>query len=245
MKILIIEDEIITATDLKNILEKKGHSVLPICRNYHDALKVLEKATPDLLLVDIRLRHSSLDGIGIASEIYALHAIPIIYLTSQTDHETFERARPTQPAAYLFKPFRKEELVFQIELAYEHYKINKAVSPDPCFSKSVFFPCKEGHQKIHKQHVRYIKAEGAYARIYTTREQAPLMLSMNIGYVAQFFAAPNFFKLGRSYIVNLDRIEKFDTEHIYFEGSEEIVPIPQTHRKELLKRIALAKTPQR
>jgi DNA-binding NtrC family response regulator len=65
MKILLMEDEIITETDLKNILDKKWHSVLPIFRNYQDGLNRLKNTTIEILVVDIRRRYSSLDLISI------------------------------------------------------------------------------------------------------------------------------------------------------------------------------------
>lgn len=245
MTILIIEDEIITATDLKKTLEKKGHEVLPICKTYDEAIGIFSQNTPALLLVDIKLRLSHLDGIQIAERINRNHTLPVIYLTSQTDYETFERAKLTQPAAYLFKPFRQAELVFQIELAYEHFMVNKPTSPDPSTSENVFFPYKGGHRKVSKQLILFIKADGPYVKVYIQNEKIPLLFSMNIGYIAQFFTTPNFYKLSRSYIVNLDQIAGFYADHIHFDNSMETIQIPQAQRQEFLKRVALVKTPKK
>lgn len=245
MKLLIIEDEMVTATDLKRTLEKKGHQVLPICKSYNEAMSVLQENTPDLLLMDIRLANSSKDGIQIAGEIKRDLGLPVVYLTSQTDHETFERAKHTSPAAYLFKPFRHDELVFQLELAYEHYLVNKPVSPNPNTSENVFFPYNNGYQKINKNVIQFIKSSGSYVYIYIVNEPRPLLFTMNIGYIAQFFPAPNFHKLGRSYIVNLNHIDRFDKDHVYFKNQDEKVPIPQTKKQEFLRMIALVKTPRR
>lgn len=243
MKILIIEDEIITATDIKKTLEKKGYKVLPICKNYEEVARVVEETTPDLILADIVLKSSVKNGIEIASEITAETSTPIIYLTSHTDHETFEKARHTQPVAYLFKPFRKDELVFQIALAFEHYKAKQQTVPDSEQSDTLFFPHNRGHQKIAKRSVLFIKAEGAYVNIFTKDRKLPLMLSMNLGYIAQFFPGSNFYKLGRSYLINLDHVCRFDSDFVYFDDSDNTVPIPQSKKQEFLRMFALAKTP--
>lgn len=129
MNILIIEDEIIIAHEIKKILEQAGHQVPAICKTYLEALTAIELQAPDLILIDIKLKLSGLDGIQIAEEINANYTLPVIFLTSQTDYPTFERARQTRPAAYLFKPFRRDELVFQIELAYEHSSSTALRSP--------------------------------------------------------------------------------------------------------------------
>jgi DNA-binding LytR/AlgR family response regulator len=244
MKIIIVEDEIITATDLKTILEKKGYTVLAICKTYDEILVALESDTPDLMLIDIKLRLSSRDGVEIAESINQNNNIPVIFLTSQTDHRTFERAKNLQPAAYLFKPFRHGELVYQIELAYQHYLVNKSFPSSPATSESIFFPYHKGLRKVVKSKILLIKAEGSYVNIYVD-EEPPLLFTMNIGYIHQFFPTSNFFKLGRSYIVNLDKIERIDSEYIYFENSEISVHIPQSQKKLFLSQLALTKTPQK
>lgn len=245
MKLLIIEDEIVTATDLKRTLEKRGHQVLPICKSYREVERVLQADTPDLLLMDIQLANSIKDGIQIAAEINRDLALPIVYLTSQTNHETFVRAKLTSPAAYLFKPFRHEELVYQLELAYEHYMVNRPVTPNPSTAEEVFFPYNNGHQKLNKNSVQFIKASGSYVYIYIAEEPRPLLFTMNLGYISQFFSSSNFYKLSRSYIVNLAQITRFDADYISFKNSEEKVPIPNAKKKDFLDRIALARTPHR
>jgi DNA-binding LytR/AlgR family response regulator len=244
MKIIIIEDEIVTATDLKNILENKGYTVLAICKTYDETLAVLESHTPDLLLIDIKLRLSSRDGVEIAESINQNNNIPIIFLTSQTDYRTFERAKDLQPAAFLFKPFRQSELAYQVELAYQHYQVNKSSYTSPVTSESIFFPYQKGIRKVVKSKILLIKAEGSYVNIYVD-EEPPMLFTMNIGYIQQFFPTSNFFKLGRSYIVNLDKIERIDSECIYFENSGINVHIPQSQKKGLLSQLALTKTPKK
>ncbi|RFS15051.1 response regulator [Emticicia sp. C21] len=243
MNILIIEDEIITATDLKETLEENGHYVQDICKSYNEAINAIRIKVPDLAIVDIKLRNSTTDGIAIAEELNRDFDIPIIYLTSQADNATFDRAKLTQPAAYLLKPFRHNELVYQIELAYNHFLINKPVVTNPSKAESVFFPYQKGHQKIKKKQIQFIKAEGHYVNIYIENEKKPLLFTMNIGYIAQFFTTSDFYKLTRSYIVNLEQIVRFDAEFIYFENSQEKVSIPQGQRQDFLKRVALIKTP--
>ncbi len=243
MNIIIVEDEIITATDIKETLEEKGHRVQPICKNYNEDINAIKQKVPDLAIIDIKLRNSPMDGIAVAEEINKDFDIPIIFLTSQTDTETFERAKLTHPVAYLLKPFRHNELVFQIELAYNHYLINKPSDNNPSKAESVFFPYQKGHKKIQKQHILFIKAEGAYVNLYTQTEKKPLLFTMPLGYISQFFTTPNFYKLTRSYIINLDQIARFDAEYIYFDDSSEKIHIPQGQRQEFMKKIAFVKTP--
>lgn len=242
MNILIVEDEMITAMDLKQTLEKRGHTIQAICKTYNETMSSLQSRTPDIVLIDIKLKLSTLDGIKIAEKIKEQSNIPIIYLTSQTNYETFERAKSTEPVAFLFKPFRQQEVAFQIELAYNHYKVNQSAGPDPITAESVFLPYLKGHQKIQKKQILFIKAEGAYTNIFVKGEKKPLLFTMNIGYISQFFPSPDFYRLSRSYLINIQHISRFDSENIYFDGSSEKIPIPQIQRAEFLKKIALIKT---
>jgi DNA-binding LytR/AlgR family response regulator len=242
MNIIIIEDEIITAMDLKNALKRKGYNVMAICKTYQEVLAVLEAGTPDLFLIDIKLRLSSMDGIQIAEAININNTIPIIFLTSQSENTTFDRAKHLKPAAYLFKPFRPEELIYQIELAYNQFNQNSKL--DPSSSQNLFLPYKKGHRKVAKDKVLFIKAEGSYVNIYIDGDSTPVLITMNIGYILQYFLAANFFKLSRSYIINLEKIDRIDTDYLYFENSEMTVHIPKSSKQFLFKQLTLTKTPQ-
>jgi CheY-like chemotaxis protein len=64
---------------------------------------------PDLVLMDIRLKGRR-DGIEAASEIRSLFCLPLVFITAQSDESILARARATQPAAILLKPFAEEDL---------------------------------------------------------------------------------------------------------------------------------------
>lgn len=243
LNILIIEDYIITATDLKETLEKHGHRITAIAKNHGEAIRAIEREMPDLMLVDIILRNSAQDGIETAKDIVSNYSIPVIFLTANSESITFERAKVLNPAAYLFKPFRNKELVFQIELAYNHYQLNKEEEDNPTRSESIFLPHKKGHQRIKKADVLCIKADRAYVWVFVKEEKNPFMFSMNLGYLAQFFSGINFYQVSRSYIVNLDFLHRFDTEYIYLNHSGLAIPLPQNRRVDLMKRLAIIRTP--
>ena len=110
LKILIVEDEIMTGIDMKETLEKAGHTITAIARNSDEAIASLTKQLPDVAIVDVMLRASAYDGVQTAAELVKLHPMPIIYLTANSENQTFQRAKDTSPAAYLLKPFRHNEL---------------------------------------------------------------------------------------------------------------------------------------
>ena len=86
IKILIVEDEIITAKALKQRLENMNHSVVGIVGNGEDAIQKAGETSPDIILMDIVLK-GNMDGIETAKKIMNIYNIPIIYLTSYYDDE--------------------------------------------------------------------------------------------------------------------------------------------------------------
>jgi PAS domain S-box-containing protein len=115
-KILIVEDERITAEDLKNTLEKLGYLVIGIASSAESFYKCLETGIPDLVLMDIYLKGDK-DGIELAAEIKKNHNLPVIYLTAFSDPNILERAKVTGPFGYVLKPFQERELHSNIEMA--------------------------------------------------------------------------------------------------------------------------------
>jgi DNA-binding response OmpR family regulator len=78
---------------------------------------------PDLALVDIQLDEKSTgNGIATARELLVQHHMPIIFLIDDPELATYQLAIETMPAAYLLKPFRTDELLMNIDLAYHNFQ---------------------------------------------------------------------------------------------------------------------------
>ncbi len=109
MKILIVEDEIIFACDLKDRLESLGHEIIGIFDKGAPAIKKIEKSSPDLILMDICIR-GNMDGVAVTKAINAFSQIPVVYMTAYNDDSTLEKIKSTQYYRLLFKPISTVEL---------------------------------------------------------------------------------------------------------------------------------------
>lgn len=119
-KILIVEDELIIALDMKKRLEDFGYSVPFIVASGEKAIEKVEEICPDLVLMDIMLK-GDMDGIQAAEQIHARFDIPVVYLTAYADDNTLQRAKITEPFGYILKPFEEKELFTIIGIAlYKH-----------------------------------------------------------------------------------------------------------------------------
>ena len=120
ISILIIEDEAIIAEDISDMLKALGYDVSGIIHDSGKAIDYLGFHTPDLVLCDIMIRGDK-DGIEVAELIRSKKKMPFIYLTSQTDRPTLERAKKTLPYGYIVKPFNEKDLLASIEMALYKY----------------------------------------------------------------------------------------------------------------------------
>lgn len=119
-RILIVEDENITAMELRMHLEEWGYEVIAIASSGDHAIRLAVEQNPDLVLMDINLK-GELDGVETAEELQCSLHVPIIYMTAYSDQETLSRARITAPYGYVLKPFDERELRIVIEMTlYKH-----------------------------------------------------------------------------------------------------------------------------
>ena len=125
-RILIVEDEQITAADIGDILEGLGHKVVGVVANAAAAVNHAERSRPDLVLMDIQLRGAA-DGVEAARTIWRRLDIPSIFLTAHADEATLHRAREAEPLGYIVKPFHENELQAVIQMALHKSARDRAV----------------------------------------------------------------------------------------------------------------------
>lgn len=116
MKIIIVEDEFITALDLKEILIELGHEVVGIASNYSDAIYLTKTTKPELGLLDISINGPK-DGVSLAMDLHEEYNLSIIFVTAFVDSTTLNRVKVLKPSGYIVKPFTTNSIKAVIELA--------------------------------------------------------------------------------------------------------------------------------
>ncbi|MGB3480130.1 MAG: response regulator, partial [bacterium] len=126
-KILIVEDEMIVAKDMQETLKARGYTVTAIVNSGRDAIEMVKKEKPDLVLMDIVLK-GKIDGIDTAGRIRTKFDIPIIFITAFTNSNLLEKAKAAEPYAFITKPFEGSELFTNIEIAICKHKITQELT---------------------------------------------------------------------------------------------------------------------
>lgn len=111
MRILVVDDDPPSVKMTAFLLREEGYEVLA-ANNGHDALRLLEREKPDLVLLDVMM--PGLDGFETIREIRARYAIPVIFLSAKG--ETADRVAGLEQGAddYLAKPFEPSELLARV-----------------------------------------------------------------------------------------------------------------------------------
>ncbi len=123
-RILIVEDEPITAMNERQIVESLGYSVSKSVNSGDQAIKSIIEDAPDIVLMDINLGYG-MDGIDTANEIRTRFGIPVIFVTAHGSPSVLDRAKGSDPFGYVIKPFSRDEMSATIEIAIHKHHMEK------------------------------------------------------------------------------------------------------------------------
>lgn len=196
-KILIVDDEVLIAESLKDMLVSLGYKNVFLSHSKQEAVKTITDIQPQLILLDIRM-NEELEGIDLAHEINLNYHIPFLFITAHADSVIIKKALETGPVGYLTKPFKKMDVFAAINLAF---KLNPEV-----IQKTL--TVKDGYDTliIPLTDIIYVRADGNYIEIVTNLKKHALRYSLD--WFLQNVPNFQFKRIHRSYIVNAEKVEK-------------------------------------
>ncbi len=240
IRILIVEDEPIIAADLADRLADMGFDIAGPCGTGEEAIGMVYTQVPDLILMDIQL-DGPLDGIETTKMILEKHAIPVIFLTSNSDEATFARAKTTMPAAFLSKPFRGKDLKHAIDLAIgqaSRATSSASASPDTgqtyLFQDRIFVKSKDRMVRLFFHEILWLEADDYYCRLVTPGKE--ILITQTLKQMGETLAdVPGLMRVHRSYIVNLAHVEEIGDLCVYI-GKKQI-PINKVSKNDIIARL--------
>ncbi len=250
-RIAIVEDEPIIAADLADRLQELGYAVVGTFDTGEALLEVLSALDAKLILLDVHLA-GMLDGVATALRIRESLDVPLIFLTSNSDEATFQRARAVRPRAFLSKPFRGRDLVHAIDLALAPGLSGTGGSQLPAaggtdvpaefpegetallFDDRLFLKVRDRLTRIMLEDIEWVEADDYYCKVHTA-ERDHLVTKTLKRFSELLPAEAPFFRCHRSCLVNLRKVTEIGD--LFVRVGTRQLPLSRSRRGELLARI--------
>ena len=123
--IFIVEDDIIIAENLQNILETNNYNICGIASNYNDAIIEIMKEFPDILICDIYLEAEK-TGIELAHDIQKIKHLPVVFITAFSGDGIIQQVVDISTVAYITKPYTNAQVIATIKMiTAKNHKFNE------------------------------------------------------------------------------------------------------------------------
>lgn len=241
---IIVDDEINCCKTLEALLKRHCPEVkiLAVCSNGLDALEAIKQIKPDLLFLDVEM--PKMNGFEMLEQ---LPAIPfhLIFTTSYDEYAL--KAIRFSAIDYLIKPIDREELqkavqkvVNRIEAPLPEQlkiileKIHHPSSP----AYKIALPTLEGLQMISIESIISCEASDNYTTL-VLKNGKKVLVSSTLKIVEEMLEDYPFSRVHRSFLVNLDEIEKYvkgDGGYLVMSDGSEIY-ISKNKKEELLRKL--------
>ena len=189
-KILIVEDQVLIANYIKNVLADNKVTDVELAFTVEDATDKLNVYAPDIILLDINL-HGKDTGILWAKEF--VKNCQIIFITGQTEKETMLKAFEVNPVTYLTKPVKEADLIAAIELAKMKNKVNYVIVKNGFDEVKVYF-----------EDILFLKSDKNYVDIQLLNKT--ITVRNTLDNFCKELDNDLFCRVHRSYVVNKSKV---------------------------------------
>jgi DNA-binding LytR/AlgR family response regulator len=216
MRILILEDEVILAQSLYQLLHLLDYQPYEPVDNPDDAIAMIESVAPDLIILDLNLKHnrSALEVAAYLDE-HRLN-IPFLVLSAYSDAQTIASVKKYRPSAYLVKPLMRESLYAAIELA-----IPDDIKQDDIADHEIFLKTGTRYEKLDLLELVYVKASGKYTELHFTFGKR--LIRMPLSAFVHENSNIKFLRVHKTYAVNPEFITSFTSDELLVDKNK--IPI--------------------
>lgn len=118
-RVLVCEDEGLTALRLQTSLKQLGYEVVGEARDGEEGVAAAARLKPDAILMDVRMPR--LDGIAATERIMQARPTAIVMITAYSDRELVEAALRAGASGYLVKPVSDEQIEPSLKVALSRF----------------------------------------------------------------------------------------------------------------------------
>ncbi len=212
MRVVIVEDELLIAEQLEDILTVNDCSVIGIAQTLEKASNLLH-LTPDFVFLDIQLKNNE-NGIDFGNTLNQ-KGIPFIYITANTEVETLKEAVKTNPISYISKPFKSNDVIAALELIRLKHQIKPKITLKLA-NKDV---------DVFLDDILFCEAKGSYTEIVTKQKRYTKRINLK-----DFLdhLESNFVRVHRSFVVNKNQITYKTATSVFFNTLE--IPVSKLYK---------------
>jgi len=208
--VLIIDDEDAARVLIRQYL--KAYPELEIigeCRDGLEAVTAINRLEPDLVFLDIQM--PCLSGFQVIRQL--VHIPQIVFTTAYDQYAL--KAFDTNAVDYLLKPYTRERFRRAVDKAmlqngYSRARITAlaecAGEAAPAFYERIFLEAGQKMVSLAIDEIMYLEAEKDYTRVYTG--EGFYLSNFGIGVLQQRLNPSIFFRIHRSFIVNIHHIRE-------------------------------------
>lgn len=212
MRVVIVEDELLIAEQLEDILTANDCSVIGIAQTLEKASNLLH-LTPDFVFLDIQLKNNE-NGIDFGNTLNQ-KGIPFIYITANTEVETLKEAVKTNPISYISKPFKSNDVIAALELIRLKHQMKPKITLKLA-NKDV---------DVFLDDILFCEAKGSYTEIVT--KQKRYTKRINLKDFLEHLES-NFVRVHRSFVVNKNQITYKTATSVFFNTLE--IPVSKLYK---------------
>lgn len=239
-KVLIVEDELITAMEFKEALIDAGFEVPAIADRISKAITAFESVSFNLILLDITLKHDDLNGLNFAEHVRKSSNVPIMFITGDTTDAMLEKMNAIGNCNYMMKAVRTPELIFKSKLIIGGKEMLE--SENGKYQETVMIAINKAQKKVKKSDIVAIRGNGSYSDIFIATETHHHTLSMNMKKLMEGLDYQGFFRLNRSNIININYIDKIEKDQLYLSSHNLKFTLAKGIKKDILKILPSVKT---
>ncbi len=238
-KILIVEDEILVASDIQESLESLGYTVQGMVDTAQKAIDAVENELPDLILMDINLK-GEMTGIDAARQITKEHDVPIIYLTANTDMDTVSKAKVALPYGYISKPFTDKDLRTNIEIAIFKFA-NDVKMKMESEQFNTFFDLKDhgksqliihgsnGLEKINIEDVYFIEKDNDNTIVHLYEDE--IVTDRSFEEITGLFPKKMFIQVSKFYVINTTKVFAVKYPEVIIADKMTVISVDKEYRE--------------
>jgi DNA-binding LytR/AlgR family response regulator len=223
----VVDDSTLQRLSIVKLIE--NHQSLNLVAQYNNAIEAKEGiATSDIDLIFLDIEMPILSGFDLLDDLTVKPQI--IFVTGKTKYAF--KAFDYDAIDYLRKPISKERFLNAVHKAVTNYKLKNEEGFDE--EDFIFVKSNLKKRKVFLNELRYIEALGDYVKMVTEHDSLVVLSTMKA--FEALLPKDRFLRIHKSYIVNLDKVIRYNSKVIELEKEE--LPLSRNRKTDLVQALA-------